>query len=66
MDSARFLSASNSAVYTATGENEEPRTSLVPLDGAGPGRLDFGTGRLASPKAPAMPTSFPTAPSSPA
>jgi hypothetical protein len=48
VDSTRFIPASNSAVYTASGRNEQPRTSMVPLDGAGPPRLDFATGMLAS------------------
>jgi hypothetical protein len=48
VDSARFLPASNSAVYSAIGQDEQPRTSIVRLDGAGPRRLGFATGMLAS------------------
>lgn len=48
VDSARFIPASNSAAYTATGENEQPRTSTVALDSPSPRSLDFATGMLAS------------------
>jgi DNA-binding winged helix-turn-helix (wHTH) protein len=48
VDSARFIPASNQAAYTATAENEQPRTRLVPLDSASPRSVDFACGLLAS------------------
>jgi len=48
VDSARFIPASNQAAYTATAENEQPRTRLVPLDRASPRSVDFACGLLAS------------------
>jgi eukaryotic-like serine/threonine-protein kinase len=48
VDSARFIPVSNSAAYTATGEDGEARTRTVPLDSASPRSLDFAAGMLAS------------------
>jgi DNA-binding winged helix-turn-helix (wHTH) protein/WD40 repeat protein len=46
--SARFVPGSNNAIYTAMGEGEPPRTSLVPLNGDSAHTLNFATGVLAS------------------